>query len=114
MSGGTIAGIVIGSIVGTLFILWLIYVLRGTGNKSGYTHGTAGQGRRGSAAYYDDGTGDYVRTRRAGSRRSRDSAVYREGGRGGSRGRGTSNAREGDAYVAYEKVAAPRRVVYRD
>merc|ERR1712093_112035 len=69
ISGGAIAGIVIGSIAGTLLILWMIYTVRAvsdtpreehTSSRSGRSHRGS---RRGSHTTYIDRTGRANRVR---------------------------------------------------
>ncbi|KAE9380801.1 hypothetical protein N431DRAFT_433047, partial [Stipitochalara longipes BDJ] len=75
-SSGTIAGIVIGSIAGTLLVLWLIYTIKASLNAPGpravsevtrkprshHSHRSSRSrsARRGSKAIYVDGNGHRV------------------------------------------------------
>ncbi|OBT45001.1 hypothetical protein VE00_04163 [Pseudogymnoascus sp. WSF 3629] len=85
MSGGSIAGIVIGCIAGTLFFVWLWSALRRNTTDEGYKHGAVAT----SSRPYDG--------RR---RRRRHSSA---GGRPVSR-----------SYSTYETTERPARVVYRN
>ncbi|OBT68807.1 hypothetical protein VE03_02100 [Pseudogymnoascus sp. 23342-1-I1] len=85
MSGGSIAGIVIGCIAGTLLLVWLWSSLRRNTSDDGYKHGAVAT----SSRPYDG--------RR---RRRRHSSA---GGRPVSR-----------AYSTYETTERPAKVVYRN
>ncbi|PVH77388.1 hypothetical protein DL98DRAFT_517366 [Cadophora sp. DSE1049] len=69
ISGGAIAGIVIGSIAGTLLILWLIWSVRAASYtpREDYTASRSGRSRRGSRrgshTTYIDRTGRAHRVR---------------------------------------------------
>lgn len=68
MSGGSIAGIVIGSILGTLLILWLIYTVRASSStpRAESSVGRERQrrgSRRGSRSTHVDRNGQVYRVR---------------------------------------------------
>jgi hypothetical protein len=69
MSGGSIAGIVIGSIIGTLLILWLTYTVKAESytpreeSSVGRERRSRRSSRRGSRSTYVDRSGKAYRVR---------------------------------------------------